>query len=133
MEHRCSVRSPRRLKVEVFKQERSLGRYITRDMDVEGVFIEMRTTDLVPNDVVKLNFIAPDDECSNYSLMAGVVRLSVEGAGMMLFDYQHKALDILGASELSTEKLGGRAQIAVQASKKSGQRILCTVSARVVH
>lgn len=99
MNHRYSVRLPLRLTVEVVKQERSLGSYVTRNMDVEGVFIEMRTTDLEVNDVVKLIFTVSDGKRCDYTLMAGVVRLCVEGAGMMLFDHEHKALDILRAGD----------------------------------
>jgi len=101
MNHRYSVRLPLHLTVEVSKRERFLGRYITRNMDVEGVFIEMRKTDLEPNDVVKLSFVAPDGERCDYTLIAGVVRLDTDGAGMMLFDYEDKALDILRAADLS--------------------------------
>ncbi|MGD8673076.1 MAG: PilZ domain-containing protein [Thiogranum sp.] len=108
MDHRYSVRLPLHLTVEVFKQERLLGRYIARNMDVEGVFIEMRTTDLEANDVVKLIFHVPDCERCDFSLSAGVVRVDADGAGMMLFDPDHKAPDILRAAELSDQVPGRR-------------------------
>jgi hypothetical protein len=101
MDYRYSIRLPLRHAVEVFKREQSLGRYMTRNMDVEGLFLEMPTTDLESNDVVKLIFIDPDGESCRYIMMAGVVRLCVDGAGMMLFDYEHKALDILRAADRS--------------------------------
>jgi hypothetical protein len=106
MDHRYSVRVPMHLTVEVFKQERFLGRYITRNMDVEGVFIEMPTADLEPNEVVKLIFVVPDCERCDYTLIAGVVRLDAGGAGMMLFDREHKALDILRAADPSNHVPG---------------------------
>jgi hypothetical protein len=110
MDHRYSVRLPLHLTVEVFKQERFLGRYITRNMDVEGIFIEMRTTDLETNDVVKLIFVVPDCQHCDYTLIAGVVRVDADGAGMMLFDHEHKALDILRAADLPNQVPGRRVQ-----------------------
>jgi len=101
MNHRYSVRLPLRIAVEVFRQERLLGRYTTRNMDAEGIFIEMRSTDVAANDVVKLVFVFPDRERCDPTLMAGVVRLDADGAGMMLIDYEHKAPDILRAADLS--------------------------------
>lgn len=108
MDHRYSVRLPLHLTVEVFKQERFLGRYVARNMDVEGIFIEMRTTELEANDVVKLIFHVPDCERCDFSLSAGVVRVDADGAGMMLFDHEHKALDILRAADLSGQGPGRR-------------------------
>lgn len=99
MDHRYSVRLPMHLTVDVFKRERFLGRYITRNMDVEGVFLEMPTADLEPNEVLKLMFVVPDCECCDYTLIAGVVRLDADGAGMMVFDREHKALNILRAAD----------------------------------
>ena len=110
MDHRYSVRLPLHLTVEVYKRERFLGRYTTRNMDVAGVFIEMRKTDLEPNEVVRLNFVAPDGERGDCTLLAGVVRLDADGAGMMLFDYEDKALDILRAADLSNHVPSRRAQ-----------------------
>ncbi len=111
MDHRCSVRLPLHLTVEVFKRERFLGRYTTRNMDVEGIFIEMRTTDLEANDVVKLVFIAPDCQHCDYTLIAGVVRVDADGAGMMLFDHENKAPDILRAADLPNQVPGRRVQV----------------------
>jgi len=110
MDHRYSVRLPLHLTVEVYKRERFLGRYTTRNMDVEGVFIEMRKTDLEPNEVVRLNFVAPHGERGDCTLLAGVVRLDADGAGMMLFDYEDKALDILRAADLSNHVPSHRVQ-----------------------
>jgi hypothetical protein len=70
-------------------------------MDVEGVFIEMRTPDLDANDVVKLTFVVPGADPCECTVMAGVVRVSVEGAGLMLIDHEHKALGIIRAAERS--------------------------------
>jgi len=110
MDHRYSVRLPLHLTVEVFQREQFLGRYITRNMDVEGVFIEMRTTDLEPNEVVKLIFVVPDSERRYYTLIAGVVRLDADGAGMMLFDHEHKALDIIRFADPANYVPGRRVQ-----------------------
>jgi len=77
-------------------------------MDAEGVFIEMRTTDLKPNEVVKLIFVVPDCERCDYTLIAGVIRLDSDGAGMMLIDHEHKAIDILRAVDPSNHVSGRR-------------------------
>jgi hypothetical protein len=101
MKSRYSSRLPIQQTVEVFKQEKLLGRYTTRNMDVKGIFIEMPVTDLELNDMVKLVFALPDYENCDHTLMAGVVRLDSDGAGMILFDHEHKALDILRAADRS--------------------------------
>lgn len=110
MDHRYSVRLPRRLTVEVFKRERFLGRYVTRNMDVEGVFIEMPTSELEANEVVKLTFAVPGSEICDYTMLAGVARLDADGVGMMLFDHKLKALNILRAVDLSRQLPGRRVQ-----------------------
>lgn len=110
MDHRYSVRLPLHLTVEVFKREQFLGRYITRDMDLEGVFIEMRTTNLEPNELVKLIFDDPDGKHIYYTLIAGVARLDADGVGMMLFDHEHKALDILRTADLPNHVPGRQVQ-----------------------
>lgn len=133
MDHRYSVRLPLHITVEVFKREKFLGRYITRNMDVEGIFIEMRTTDLAVNDMLDLIFLFPDCERCDCSLIAGVVRIDADGAGMMLFDHEHKAPDILRAADLSNQLPGRRVQGAPGSTGtddcgyafKSGKRIAC--------
>jgi hypothetical protein len=109
-----------RIAIEVFRQERFLGRYITRNMDAEGIFIEMRSTDLEANDVVKLVFVFPDREGCDCTLMAGVVRVDADGVGMMLIDHEHKAPDILRAADLSNRVQGRRVQ-ATPASANTGE------------
>ena len=101
MNHRYSIRLPLRVPVEVSKRDRFLGRYFTRDMDAEGVFIETRMANLNANDVVELTFIFPGAESRDCTLMAVVARIGVEGAGLILIDHEHKALDILRAAERS--------------------------------
>jgi hypothetical protein len=78
-------------------------------MDVEGVFIEMPTTDLRPAEVLELVFVVPDWGRCDCTLLAGVVRLEADGAGMMLFDHEHKALNIMRASDPSKHVPGRRA------------------------
>ena len=82
MDHRYSTRLPLHLNVEVFNQEQFVGRFKTRNMDVEGVFIEMRTTYLKPSEIVKLALFVPDGGRGNYTLDACVVRVDTYGAGM---------------------------------------------------
>lgn len=106
MDHRYSIRTPLRVAVDVFKRERFLGRCITRNMDVEGVFIEAPTIDLEPNDVVRLVFVVPGYERCDCALIAGVARRDADGLGIMLFDHEHNALDMLRAAHLSSHKPG---------------------------
>ena len=50
------------LLVVVYKQGRSIGRFETRDINMQGAVIEMPTTNLEPNDIMDLIFLVPDGE-----------------------------------------------------------------------
>jgi len=95
MDHRYYVRTQLRLPVGVYKQGRFMGRFETRDINLEGVFIEMQTGDLEPNDIVELIFRLPGGERCDCALFAGVVRIGVGGAGLMLFDHDAKTFAIM--------------------------------------
>lgn len=95
MSQRYLVRTPLSLPVDVFHHEAYLGRFLTRDIDVEGVFLEMPTGTLKPNDVLELSFLRPDGKRCSYVLFACVARVTDEGAGLMLFDRPDVTLEIL--------------------------------------
>ena len=98
MNHQYSIRLPLRVSVEVSKRGRFLGRYFTRDMNAESVFIETRMANLNANDILELTFIFPGAEHRDCTLLAVVARIGAEGAGLILIDPEQKALDILGAA-----------------------------------
>jgi len=112
MDHRNSVRLPLRVAVEVIKQRRFLGRFVTRNLDVEGAYIEMRTTAIEPNDVVELIFVVPVAELCEYPVTAGVVRLDADGAGVMLCGHETNMLDVIRAAKSADYATCGRQPIA---------------------
>jgi hypothetical protein len=94
-ELRYAVRHKRRLTVAVNRRSRRIGCFQTRDIDLEGAFIEAAPPRLHLNDIVELVFLTRDGEASDYTLLAGVVRLTPEGVGVMLLDFEDKALGVL--------------------------------------
>lgn len=97
MDHRYLTRTPLTVTVDVFRQEHYLGRFRTRDIDVEGVFIEMPVYGISPNDVLELVFRLPAADRCNHALFAGVARIADDGAGLMLFDRGEVTLEILNS------------------------------------
>lgn len=95
MERRHFTRTRLRLPVQIFIRDRFVGRYETRDIDLEGVFIESHACDLAPNDLVELAFLRADGTRFEYILNAGVVRRTADGVGLMLFDNGARALAII--------------------------------------
>jgi hypothetical protein len=81
--------------VEVYKQGRSLGRFKTRDIDMEGAFIEMSADTLKPNDIVELRFLYLNREHCDHTLSAGVVRFDANGIGLILLDNNDRALTVI--------------------------------------
>jgi hypothetical protein len=95
VDRRYSARQMLRLSVEVRKQHRSVGCFQTRDMDVEGAFIESVGSNLKINDIIELLFLNAAGEATRDRMLAGVVRLAADGVGVVLFDYEHKALTVM--------------------------------------
>lgn len=83
MEHRYFPRMQIALGVDVFRSRRLLGYFKTRDISLEGMFIETGGIGLARNDIVRFRLQMIEDE----SFVRGiVVHVSKEGIGINLID-----------------------------------------------
>jgi hypothetical protein len=89
------VRTRVHLPVDVFLDQRYLGCFQTRDIDLEGAFVEMPVADLKPNYIVRLVFPFSTGRRRSFSLLAGAVRTASDGVGLILLDSENVVLDIL--------------------------------------
>jgi hypothetical protein len=87
MNHRCSVRIPLRVEVDLFRHGHDLGRYMTRNIDSDGGFLETGALALFPSDIVKLAIAAPREDPGHVSIRAMVVRRTDEGVGLLFTNY----------------------------------------------
>ena len=83
---RSCIRKPLDLCVDIYHFDEHLGRTQTRDISLDGAFIESCSTELCPNDMLDLRIHVQDDERNPLCLKATVVRLSGKGVGVQ-FDY----------------------------------------------
>ena len=83
---RSSIRKPLDLSVDVFRFDEHLGLTQTRDISLEGAFIESCSRKLYPEDILELHIHVNDGVRNPLKLTATVVRSTDEGAGVVL-DY----------------------------------------------
>jgi len=83
---RSNIRKRLKLYVDIYNFDKYLGIYQTRDMNLDGAFIENCTRKLYPDDLLELHFHVHDGEFPPLQLRATVTRLSDEGVGVV-FDY----------------------------------------------
>ena len=83
---RSSIRKPLDLYVDVYHFDEHLGHTQTRDISLDGAFIESCSWELCPNDMLELHIHVHDDERTPLRLNAMVVRSSDMGVGVQ-FDY----------------------------------------------
>jgi len=83
---RSSIRKRLNLYVDIYNFDKYLGHYQTRDMNLDGAFIDKCTRKLYPDDLLELHFHVQDSELHPLRLRATVARSSDEGVGVM-FDY----------------------------------------------
>jgi len=83
---RSSIRKPLDLYVDVYHFDEHLGHTQTRDISLDGAFIESCSRELCPNDMLELHIHVHDNERTPLHLKAKVVRLSDKGVGVQ-FDY----------------------------------------------
>ena len=83
---RSSIRKPLDLYVDVYHFDEHLGHTRTRDISLDGAFIESCSRELCPNDMLELHIHVHDDERAPLHLKAKVVRSSDKGVGVQ-FDY----------------------------------------------
>ena len=83
---RSSIRKPLDLDVDVYRSGEHLGRTQTRDISLDGTFIESCSRELCANDMLELHIHVHNDERPPLCLKAKVVRSSDTGFGVK-FDY----------------------------------------------
>ena len=86
VDRRSCIRKPLVLSVEVYGFDEYLGRTQTRDINLNGAFIESCSRELHQNDMLELHFHVHDNERNPLRLRATVIRSTDEGAGVR-FDY----------------------------------------------
>ena len=86
VDRRSCIRKPLVLSVEVYGFDEYLGHTQTRDINLNGAFIEGCSRELHKNDMLELHFHVHDNERNPLRLRATVVRSTDEGAGVR-FDY----------------------------------------------
>jgi hypothetical protein len=83
---RRSIRKRLNLNVDIYSFDEYLGLHKTRDMNLDGAFIDNCARKLYPGDLLELNFYVQDNERNPLHLNATVTRSSDEGAAVE-FDY----------------------------------------------
>jgi hypothetical protein len=82
---RSGIRKPLVLSIDVYSFDDYLGHTRTRDISLDGAFIERCSGKLDPDDMLELHFKIHDQR-TPLRLRATVVRTTDEGAGVV-FDY----------------------------------------------
>lgn len=83
---RSSIRKPLVLSVEVYSFDEHMGRSWTRDISLDGAFIESTSRELYPDDMLELHFHMHDGYRNPLRLRATVARSTDQGMGVV-FDY----------------------------------------------
>ena len=83
---RSSIRKPLVLSVEVYILDEHLGQTRTRDINLDGAFIESCSRQLYPNEILELHVHVHDNEQAPLRLSATVIRSTEEGLDVA-FDY----------------------------------------------
>jgi len=109
---RSSIRKRLNLYVDIYSFDKYLGLYQTRDMTLDGAFIDKCPRKLYPDDLLELHFHVHDVERNPLRLRATVTRPSDEGVGVV-FDYgvqeYRQLLDIIStyASDGHSRRIPG--------------------------
>lgn len=82
---RSNIRKRLEFYVDVFCFYEHLGRCQTRDINIDGAFIESCSRELYPNDLLELDFHVHDCERNPLRLKATVTRSSDEGVGVLFY------------------------------------------------
>lgn len=81
--NRNSIRKPLNLYVDIYSFDKYLGLYQTRDINLDGAFINNFVRELYPDDLLELHFHVHEDERRPLHLRATVTRTSADGAGVV--------------------------------------------------
>jgi hypothetical protein len=87
MNHRCGIRAPLRVEAKIFRHGVFLGRYITRDIDSCGAFVETGGLAMFENEIVQLTLAVPPEASVLVATKAIVVRRAEKGVGFMFTNY----------------------------------------------
>ena len=83
---RSSIRKPLVFSVELYCHDEHLGRTQTRDINLDGAFLECCTRKLHQNEILELHIDVHDNKQTPLHLTATVIRSTEEGVDV-LFDY----------------------------------------------
>ena len=83
---RNNLRKQLNIHVDIYSFDKYLGLYRTRDMNLDGAFIDDCTRKLYPGDLLELHFHVHDGAQAPLWLKATVARTSDQGVGIK-FDY----------------------------------------------
>lgn len=96
MEHRRYPRVARSLPIGLSCRGHPHGTFVTRNLSVQGLFLESGPTDLQPGDPVMLHI---ETTLAGIAMTGNVTRLTEHGIGVMLthyyLDYAHDVLTAL--------------------------------------
>jgi len=83
---RSNIRKQLNFNVDIYSFDEYLGHHHTRDMTLDGAFIDNYARKLYPGDLLELHFHVQDGEQNPLRLRATVTRSSDEGIAVV-FDY----------------------------------------------
>ena len=83
VDKRSSIRKRLKLYVDIYSFDEYLGLHQTRDMNLDGGFIDYCARKLSPGDLLELHFHVQDGELNHLRLRAAVTRSSDEGVGVV--------------------------------------------------
>ena len=105
---RSCIRKPLDLYVDVYHLDEHLCRTQTRDISLDGAFIENCADKLSPNERLELRIYAHDDEQAPLNLQATIVHSSDAGIGVK-FNYGNleyrRLLDIISTYATDGDRL----------------------------
>lgn len=87
MNHRCSVRIPLHAEVKISLHGTHPGRYLTRDIDSDGAFVETGWLSMFLNEIVDLAITVPREKPACVSIKAMVIRSTTKGVGLVFTKY----------------------------------------------
>lgn len=86
MERRFGPREPVSLDIEIYRGQWKLGRFQSRDIGSEGMFVATKHPSLAFGELVTVRLISPLSEIEGYTFGAMVVHRSKGGVGLMFTD-----------------------------------------------
>jgi hypothetical protein len=94
-ERRMFARLPSVYPVTARARGRALGHFMTRDLDLGGLFVSGGGIDLYPNDLVELEFPGARGRGKGRVFRATVIRHAGDGIGLMFHGHDEESLAAL--------------------------------------